>query len=65
MELANVQFPRIGFSFAETEVLTGVSRSTLYRREASGELKTVKFGRRRLVLAEEITRLSGSKGSSR
>jgi hypothetical protein len=46
-----VSVPRLGYSFAELEVATGLSRATLYRLLASGELVTVKVRGRRLVPA--------------
>jgi excisionase family DNA binding protein len=36
--------PKISFSFAEAELLTGVSRATLYRAIQSGELRSVRGG---------------------
>jgi excisionase family DNA binding protein len=49
--------PRLAYSLAEVEALSGLSRSTLYRLMASGELKTVQRGRRRLVPKAELERL--------
>ena len=53
-------FPKFGFSIAETEVASGLSRATLYRLVAAGKLRTVQHGRRRIVPADEIARLTGS-----
>ena len=49
--------PRLAYSLAECEALTGLSRSTLYRLQARGELKTVKIGGSRLVPARDLERL--------
>jgi excisionase family DNA binding protein len=50
-------FPRLAFSIAESEALSGLSRSSLYRLIAAGSLKTVQHGRRRLVPAGELERI--------
>lgn len=55
--------PRIAYSLAEVEALSGLSRSTLYRLMARGELETVKRGRRRLVPAKQLERLGGAEHS--
>jgi excisionase family DNA binding protein len=63
METQNVStqalppFQKLAYSLAEAEALSGLSRSTLYRMMAAGALKTVQRGRRRLVPAEELTRI--------
>jgi len=49
--------PRLTYSIAEREVLSGLSRSSLYRLIAAGQLKTVQRGRRRLVPRDELERL--------
>jgi excisionase family DNA binding protein len=54
---APVSFPRLAYSLAESEALCGLSRSALYRLIASGQLKTVQLGRRRLVPRAELERL--------
>lgn len=52
----NIHLPRLGYSLAELEVLTGSSRATLYRRIADGTLKTVQHSRggKRLVPTTEV-----------
>jgi excisionase family DNA binding protein len=60
MQTQTIKFPRLGYSFAELEVLIGLSRSTLHRMVARGELETVKHGRRRLVPAQQVERLCGT-----
>ena len=45
------------YSLPETAVLTGLSLSTIQRRLATGEIKSVKMGRRRLVPRGELERL--------
>lgn len=50
-------FPRLAYSIAESEALSGLSRSSLYRLIAAGKLKTVQHGRRRIVPRSELERL--------
>jgi excisionase family DNA binding protein len=59
MQTQTITFPRLGYSLAELEVLIGLSRSTLHRMVARGDLETVKHGRRRLVPADQVQRLCG------
>jgi excisionase family DNA binding protein len=54
--VATIPFPRLAYSLAESEALSSLSRSTLYRLIAAGKLKTVLRGRRRLVPASELER---------
>jgi excisionase family DNA binding protein len=49
--------PRLAYSLAESEALSGLSRSTLYRLIVAGKLRTVQRGRRRLVPSAELERL--------
>jgi excisionase family DNA binding protein len=49
--------PRLAYSLAETSKRLGLSKATLYRLIARGELKAVRVGSRRLVEAAEIERL--------
>ena len=65
MQTQTIHFPRLGYSLAELEVLIGLSRSTLHRMVARGELETVKRGRRRLVPADQVERLCGVSDSDR
>ncbi len=55
--------PRLAYSIAESEVLSGLSRSSLYRLIAAGRLRTVQLGRRRLVPSGELERLCGRQGA--
>jgi hypothetical protein len=48
---------RLAYSIAESETLSGLSRSSLYRLMAAGQLKTILRGRRRLVPSAELERL--------
>ena len=57
METQTVSIPRLAYSFCEAELATGLSRSTLYRLAARGELTTVKHGKRRLIPTEQLERL--------
>jgi excisionase family DNA binding protein len=52
-----IMMPRAELSLAEFESLTGVSRASIYRLIARGELRTVQRGRRRLVPSAELERL--------
>jgi predicted DNA-binding transcriptional regulator AlpA len=56
--------PRLAFSIAETEVASGLSRSSLYRLMLAGKLRTVQLGRRRVVPAAELARLMGTQQES-
>jgi len=58
-------FPRLAYSLAESEALSGLSRSSLYRLIAAGKLKTVLHGRRRLVPVQELNRLLGQESMTR
>ena len=44
-------------SIAEAASLLGVSRSTVYNRLRTGELRSVRIGRRRLIPSSELERL--------
>lgn len=46
--------PKLAYSLLEAEIATGLSRATLYRAIAAGELATVKRGKRRLVPAQAL-----------
>ena len=46
------RFARLAYSLAEAEVLSGLSRASLYRLIGAGRLKTVQLGGRRLPSAE-------------
>ena len=52
--------PRLGYSLAEVEIATGLSRASLYRLIARGELETIKRGRRRLVPVAQLEKLGGA-----
>jgi excisionase family DNA binding protein len=55
-----VSLPRLTFSIAESEAISGLSRSSLYRLIAAGKLRTILCGRRRLVPSAELERLCGA-----
>jgi excisionase family DNA binding protein len=65
MQTQTINFARLGDSFAELEVLIGLSLPTLHRMVAHGDLETVKHGRRRLVRADQVERLCGAADSDR
>src|SRR5262249_13726406 len=56
-QIVPADFPRLSYSLSEAEVLSGLSRATLYRRIADGSLRTAKVGRRRLVPADGLASL--------
>jgi len=45
---------QISMTIAEAAKMTGVGRSTLYKSAARGELRFKKFGRRSLILTEDL-----------
>jgi excisionase family DNA binding protein len=55
--ISTASLPRFAFSIAEAEVMSGLSRATIYRMIAAGTLKTVQRGRRRLVPTSELEKL--------
>ena len=57
--LCSAPLPRLAFSIAESQAMSGLSRRFLYQLIASGELRTVKRGGRRLVPSTELKRLCG------
>ena len=63
MDMHAVSVPKLGWSLAELEVATGLSRSLLYRMIAAGELSTVKIRGRRLVPAWQAQALLDARES--
>lgn len=61
MDMQTIPVPRYAYSLTEAELASGLSRSSLYRLMARGVFTTIKRGNRRLVPAEELRRLCGSK----
>lgn len=49
--------PRIAYAVPESARMLGISRRGLYRLIEDGTLRTVTLGRRRLVPADELSRL--------
>jgi excisionase family DNA binding protein len=56
--------PRLSYSLTEAAAATGISLATLHRKIATGELKGVKVGRRRVIPADELQRMTGAKAST-
>jgi len=56
---AMTEIPRLTYSVTEAVAATGMSRATVNRKIASGELKSVKIRRRRLIPAVELRRFCG------
>ena len=46
---------KLSYSIAETVVLTGLGRSTIYEEIHSKRLRARKIGRRTIILAEDLT----------
>jgi excisionase family DNA binding protein len=46
--------PKVAYSVAEAVHVTGIGRSRLYEEISAGRLRTIKVGRRRLILAEAV-----------
>jgi excisionase family DNA binding protein len=59
MQSLDVSLSRLGYSIAEAEIVTNLSRATLYRAVASGRLRLVKVGRRSLIPAPDLAALCG------
>ena len=57
MDIQSISVPKLGWSFAELEVATGLSRATLYRMLSEGQLQTVKVRGRRLIPAWQAEKL--------
>lgn len=57
MEVRTDTIPPLAYSLDRAAALIDLSRRSLYRLIDSGELRTVKLGRRRLVPAHELERL--------
>lgn len=53
--------PQETVTLAEAEFLAGISRSTIYRKIASGELKTVERGDKREIESAELVRFINDK----
>jgi excisionase family DNA binding protein len=61
MDAHAISVPKLGWSLAELEVATGLSRATLYRMLAAGQLESVKVRGRRLVPAWQAQKLLDSR----
>lgn len=55
---------RLAFSVDEAAAASGLSRASLYRLAASGQLKTTRVGSRVLIPAAELYRLLGTSGTA-
>lgn len=49
---------RLAFRIDEVAELAGISRATIYRLIATGKLRTIKIGRRRLIPAAALHSLT-------
>ena len=52
---------KVGYSVEETVQATGLGRSTVYELLGSGELESIKVGRRRIVPADAIAQFMNAK----
>ena len=59
MESQTVPLQRLSYSIAEAEIVSNLSRSTLYREVSRGHLRLVKVGKRSLIPADALERLCG------
>jgi excisionase family DNA binding protein len=59
MDSQTVSLQKLSYSFAEAEVISNLSRSTLYREVARGRLRRVKVGKRSLIPADALASLCG------
>ncbi|MEO8465816.1 MAG: helix-turn-helix domain-containing protein [Gammaproteobacteria bacterium] len=59
MELHTVSTPKISYTMTEAELATGLSRASLYRAIARGELRRQKIGKRTLILSEDLRAFCG------
>ncbi len=59
MQAQNIVVPRLGYSLAEAELASGLSRSSLYRAIARGDLRREKVGGRIVIPATELAALCG------
>jgi excisionase family DNA binding protein len=59
MDSRNVSLQRLGYSFADAELISNLSRSTLYREVARGHLRRVKVGKRSLIPVDALEKLCG------
>jgi excisionase family DNA binding protein len=53
---------KIAYTIKEATAAIGLSRSTIYKLMASGELRTIRIGQRRLIRAEALNRLVTGSG---
>jgi excisionase family DNA binding protein len=65
MDTQTVSMRKLGYSFAEAEVATGLSRASLYRAIGRGELRRVKVGNRSLIPAADLEALFGPMNGGR
>ena len=60
MEMHEITVPKLGYSYAEAEIVSGLSRTTLWRAIKRGDLPHIKVGRRVVIPAAELAALCGS-----
>ena len=60
MDAQHILVPRLGYSLAEAELASGLSRSSLYRAIARGDLRREKVGGRTIIPAAELAALCGA-----
>lgn len=52
------------YGVTDTSRITGLGRTKIYELLASGDLKSIKIGAKRLILAESIDRLFASRAEA-
>lgn len=60
MELQNVSVAKLGYSYAEAEIASGLSRTTLWRAVKRGDLRSMKVGKKVIIPAEDLAKLCGA-----
>ena len=60
MDANLVTIPKFGYSFAEAEIASGLSRRSLERAIERGELRRVKVGNRSVIPAGSLAELCGA-----
>ncbi len=58
------QIPKLSYSIAEAAHAAGIGRSTLYRAIGSGELRSLKIGKRRLIPVDALEAWLAAKGTA-
>ena len=60
MDIQNVSVAKLGYSYAEAELVTGLSRSSIYRAVKRGDLRSMKVGNRVIIPVGDLAKLCGT-----